>query len=150
MLRSRRRLRKEKPSRKSRQPSSQDAREEYYDPPREDNTQGRTETRLALWEEHLKDPIVALDEALKCGKFVSEVSARVLGGSSVLQWLALASSKVCGKSRSGRAFGPTWIRWIVCVCVFTHSVRGVECAREVRAARRALLLPDFSDQCRNP
>ena len=23
-------------------------------------------TRLALWEEHLKDPIAALDEALKC------------------------------------------------------------------------------------
>ena len=27
-------------------------------------------------------------------------------------------------------------------CVFTHSVHGVECAREVRAARRALFLPD--------
>ena len=34
--------------------------------------------------------------------------------SSVLQWLALFL-KVCGKSRSGRAFGPTWIRWIVCL-----------------------------------
>ena len=57
------------------------AGEEYYDPTRKDNIRGRIETRLALWEEHLKDPIVALDKALKCvEKFVSEVSARVLGG----------------------------------------------------------------------
>ena len=28
------------------------------------------------------------------------------------------------------------------VCVFAHSVHGVECAREVRAAWRVLLLPD--------
>ena len=27
-------------------------------------------------------------------------------------------------------------------CVLTHSVHGVECAREVRAAWRALFLPD--------
>ena len=27
-------------------------------------------------------------------------------------------------------------------CVFTHSMHGVECAKEVRAARRALFLPD--------
>ena len=27
-------------------------------------------------------------------------------------------------------------------CVFTHSIRGGECAREERAAWRALLLPD--------
>ena len=46
--------------------AAKDAGEEYYDPTREDNIQGRSETRSALWEEHLKDPIVALDEALKC------------------------------------------------------------------------------------
>ena len=28
-------------------------------------------------------------------------------------WLVLASSKVCGKSRSGRACGPTWFQWTV-------------------------------------
>ena len=39
--------------------------EEYNDPTREDNIRGRNETRLALWEEHLKDPIVVLDKALK-------------------------------------------------------------------------------------
>ena len=43
-----------------------DAGEKYYDPTREDNILGRNKTRLALWEEHLKDPIVALDKALKC------------------------------------------------------------------------------------
>ena len=39
---------------------------QYYDPTREDNILGRNKTRLALWEGHFKDPIVALDKALKC------------------------------------------------------------------------------------
>ena len=39
--------------------AAKDAGEEYYDPTREDNILG------TLWEEHLKDPIVALDKALK-------------------------------------------------------------------------------------
>ena len=47
-----------------------------------------------------------------CWEFV--LGSRVLGGRSVLQWLALAS-KNCGKSRSGRPFGLAWIQWIVCV-----------------------------------
>ena len=41
-------------------------RKEYYDPDSKDDFMKRNKTRLALWEEHLKDPIVALDEALKC------------------------------------------------------------------------------------
>ena len=48
--------------------AAKDAREEYYDPTREDNILGRNKTRVALWEEHLKDQIVALDKALKCVK----------------------------------------------------------------------------------
>ena len=37
-------------------------------------------TRLELWEEHLKDPIVALDKALKVrGRSVLKVSAQALG-----------------------------------------------------------------------
>ena len=78
---------------------------------------GRNNTRLALWEEYLKDPIVALDKALKC----VEISCwrffgpRTLVEGAILQWPALASFKVCGRSRSGRAFGLAWIRWIVCV-----------------------------------
>ena len=46
--------------------AAKDAGEEYYDPTREENIGARNETRLALWEEHLKDPIVAFDKALKC------------------------------------------------------------------------------------
>ena len=96
--------------------AAKDAGEEYYDPVREDNILGRNRTRLALWEGHLKDSIVALEKALKCVEHsYTKVLARVLCGGSDTQWPALASSKVCGKSRSGRAFGPTWIQWIVCV-----------------------------------
>ena len=43
-----------------------DSGEDFYDPERKDNILGRNKTRLELWEEHLKDPIVALDKALKC------------------------------------------------------------------------------------
>ena len=46
--------------------AAKDRREEFYDPARKDNILGRSKTRLELWEEHLKDPIVALDEAQKC------------------------------------------------------------------------------------
>ena len=46
--------------------AAKDRREEFYDPARKDNILGRNKTRLELWEEHLKDPIVALDKAPKC------------------------------------------------------------------------------------
>ena len=45
--------------------AAKDRREDFYDPDRKDNILGRNRTRLELWEEHLKDPIVALDKALK-------------------------------------------------------------------------------------
>ena len=43
-----------------------DRGEDFYDPERKDNILGRNRKRLELWEEHLKDPIVALDKARKC------------------------------------------------------------------------------------
>ena len=46
--------------------AAKDRREDFFDPAREDNILRRKKTRLELWEEHLKDPIVALDKALKC------------------------------------------------------------------------------------
>ena len=46
--------------------AARDSGEDFYDAERKDNILGRNETRLALREEHLKDPIVALDKALKC------------------------------------------------------------------------------------
>ena len=33
--------------------------EEYHDPARKENILDRKKTRLELWEEHLKDPIIA-------------------------------------------------------------------------------------------
>ena len=39
------------------------------------------------------------------------------------------------ENQSGRALNPV-------DSVFTHSIHGMECAREVRAAWRALFLPD--------
>ena len=40
--------------------------EDFCDFEREDNILGRNKTRLELWEEHLTDPFVVLDKALKC------------------------------------------------------------------------------------
>ena len=45
--------------------AAKDRRGEFYDPERKDNILGRNKTRLGLWEEQLKDPIVAFDKALK-------------------------------------------------------------------------------------
>ena len=46
--------------------AARDGGDDFYDPERKNNMLGRNKTRLELWEEHLKDPIVALDKALKC------------------------------------------------------------------------------------
>ena len=46
--------------------SAKDMGDELYDSSHRDNILGRKRTRLKLWEEHLKDPIIALDKALKC------------------------------------------------------------------------------------
>ena len=44
--------------------AAKDRREDFCDPERKDNILVRKK-RLELWEEHLKDPIVPLDKALK-------------------------------------------------------------------------------------
>ena len=46
--------------------AAKDRKEEFYDPAREEDISRRNKTRLELWEEHFKDPIAALDKALKC------------------------------------------------------------------------------------
>ena len=46
--------------------AAKDRKEEFYDLARQNYILERNRTRLELWEEHLKDPIVALDKALKC------------------------------------------------------------------------------------
>ena len=57
-------MRKQKPSGKMK--AAKDAGEDCYDTTREVGIKGRNETRLALWEEHLEGPFVALEKALKC------------------------------------------------------------------------------------
>ena len=42
--------------------AAKDRGEKCYDPARKDNILGRNNTRLELWEEHLKDP----NKALRC------------------------------------------------------------------------------------
>ena len=46
--------------------AAKDRREDFHDLARKDDTPRRSKTRLELWEEHLEDPIVALDKVLKC------------------------------------------------------------------------------------
>ena len=45
--------------------AAKDRTEKFYDPAREEDMLKRNKTRLELWEEHLKDPIAALDKVLK-------------------------------------------------------------------------------------
>ena len=86
--------------------AAKEAGEEYYDPTREDNIKGRNETRSALLGRTPQKSHCCVGPSPKvCGKLAVEVSARVLWEGSVLHWVLLASSKVCRKSRSGRAFG---------------------------------------------
>ena len=46
--------------------AAEEREEEFYNPARKDDILGRKKTRLELWEEHLKDPVIALDNALTC------------------------------------------------------------------------------------
>ena len=46
--------------------AAKDRKEEFYYQARNENILGRNTTRLEMWDEHLKDTIVALDKALKC------------------------------------------------------------------------------------
>ena len=103
-------------------------------PEPKDNILERNRTRLELWEEHLKDLIVVLDQALKCveNSCWAWILARVFVVEVVFNDLRrLPPTSVW---EAARAFGSTWTRGIVC--------GGVERARELRAAWRALFLPD--------
>ena len=88
----------------------------FYDPERKDSILGRNQSRLELWKEHYKDPIVALDSALKC------VETSCLAGfwpetfcGSGLQWSVVQRAQVsfqrCGKSFLGERVWPYFDRW---------------------------------------
>ena len=46
--------------------AAKDRWDEFYDSARKEGILGRKQIRLELWEKHLKDPVIALDKALKC------------------------------------------------------------------------------------
>ena len=52
--------------------AAKDREDEFYDPARENDIQGKPQTRLELWEEHLKSPGAALAKALACLEGVYE------------------------------------------------------------------------------
>ena len=54
--------------------AAKDRGEVYHDLARKEDMLGRTKTRLELWDEHRKDPIIALDKALKCLENPSEAA----------------------------------------------------------------------------
>ena len=75
--------------------AARDSGEDLYDSERKDNILGRNKTRLELWEEHLKDPIVALDKALKCVE--DPYQDWLLVRDLLWNW----SSMACGREGSG-------------------------------------------------
>ena len=75
------------------------------DPVREDDILVRNKTRLALWEEHLEDPIVALDKALKCVENSCwEVVARELSGGVFCNGQLWFPPKFVGKIDMGERY----------------------------------------------
>ena len=87
--------------------AAMDRGEVYHDPAREEDILGRTKPRLELWEEHLKDPITALDKEVlgeprtEVGRWLEASRGQSLG----LQWPAVVwvprFCKRCGKGPSG-------------------------------------------------
>ena len=62
---------------------------------RKDNMLGRKQTRLELWEEHFKDPIIALDNALKF------VENQFQGCLLARGFCEIVLSMTCGREVSG-------------------------------------------------
>ena len=115
--------------------TAKDAEEKYYDPTRENKILGETRQDWHFGK-NLEDPVVTLDKCLKCiQNSCLKFLAQVLRGESVLRWPMLASSEVCGKSRSGRAFGPS-------VCLRTASMEWNVPGKYGPHGERALFLPD--------
>ena len=75
------------------------------------------------------DDIAALVKGKKkrSGGNGKEGDEEAKGGKGFHPRLLLASADVCGRNRSGSACGPTWIRWIVCVCVYAQRLWSGTC-----------------------
>ena len=123
---------------------AKDAGEEYYLPMRENNIKGRNKTILSLWEEHLKDPIVALPSS------AWKISTEAKVGSRLLWNRGCNDLRPCGFRSYLAVVGRGLLAFSGCMgqCASTHSLYAVEPPREVRTVWRALLLP-FEDRAEN-
>ena len=117
--------------------AAKDRKEEFYDPARKEYISKRNKTRLELWEEHIKDPIVALDKAPKCveDQYWSWLEALWKQGSNGIR------SGGVGSDATAVGRGPVAFSECVGQCASTTNLYAVERSREVRAVWRALLLP---------
>ena len=107
-----------------------DRSDEDYDPARKEDVLGRTRTRLDFWEEHLKDPIVALEKALEClenpyqGRHlvsqcvVASPCRRNGGAASLVRRLCQRGAK----GPTGKASGLAWTLGTWCVCVHLPAI----------------------------
>ena len=78
--------------------AAKDAGEEYYDPTREENIFGKKQDKISILGRAPQRSDCGVGQGFEmCCKFVLESL-----GPSVPQWPVLASSKLCGKSRSVR------------------------------------------------
>ena len=96
--------------------AAKDRKEEFYDPARKDNNFGKKHNAIGVVGTAPQRPNCGPGQSPKVrGRSALKVSARALGERCVPQWLMMAS-EAWERSQSGRAFGPSWMRWILCVC----------------------------------
>ena len=74
--------------------AAKDREEEYFDLAPKKNIMGRTKTRLDLLEEHLKDPIIFLEKALKCLENPVTAGQCFDASRGKVVWIAMACSCV--------------------------------------------------------
>ena len=117
-------------------------RDEFLDSARKENIWGRKLTRLELWEEHLKDPIIALDEALEC--FGESVSRLTSGSRHFVEVVVFNRLRPRGLRHGAKDVGQTVVERCLALfgpvgsCASAHSLNALECFEEVWAAWRAL------------
>ena len=115
-----------------------DTEEQYHDPDREEDIEGRNRTRLTLWEKYRKNPIVSLDETLKYVEnphYWDCSLTRGLFDEFGFQWLVVERTRswwFVGKDLS--------LRGSVGQRAFTRSVRVFESFKEVWTIRWAFFL----------
>ena len=115
--------------------AARDSGEDFYTQSAKTTFWEDTKNRLELWEEqHLKDPILALDEALKCVEDQYQVDYWLETFCGIgLQW---PGSGMVPKMRGK----PLWESvWLFLESVgqrsFAHSLHALERPKEVRTAR---------------